>query len=370
MNSDPFRALYIHVPFCKQRCLYCDFHTSAIDANDAQVREYFEQLVLDIRRASKQDVLGRIESVYIGGGTPSYAGMRNLSLLLYGLSVSMHLTPEVECTMEANPDSLDFEMVKDLWALGVNRLSIGVQSFDDELLARIGRVHDAQTAVRAINTAHERFSNVSIDLMCGLPGQTLEGFVADVEQAVALGVSHVSVYPLSIADNPPFGRMLAQGSSAEPADDDQAAMMQAASSVLHAAGFARYEVASYARPGFECRHNTAYWTGVPYIGFGDGAVGMSQADGVRCRVQNGEEIERLDVQQTIAEDLMLGMRRSVGVSREQVERAAALLPEVPAVFSGLCADGLAEFVEGRYQPTELGWLCGNELYGRVFDLAP
>ena len=146
MAYDPYKALYLHIPFCVKRCGYCDFATSAVERDSPIIDEYVESLVMDIRRASREGKLGAIETVYLGGGTPSYIGMRRLSMLLYALSMSMHLEPEVECTMEANPESLTAPMVRDIWALGVNRLSLGVQSFDDEVLSILGRAASASWA--------------------------------------------------------------------------------------------------------------------------------------------------------------------------------------------------------------------------------
>ncbi len=174
MPHDPYRALYLHLPFCVRRCGYCDFATSAVPADAPEIDAYVEDLCLQIRRKAKEGELGALETVYLGGGTPSHIGLARLSMLLYTLSLSMHLTPEVECTMEANPESLTERMVRDAWALGVNRLSIGVQSFDDAVLAVLGRAHSADDARRAIEAAHTRFENVSVDLMCGIPGQGAE----------------------------------------------------------------------------------------------------------------------------------------------------------------------------------------------------
>ena len=263
MPHDPYRALYLHVPFCVKRCSYCDFTTSAVAADNPRIDAYVEDLCLAIRRKSKEGELSAIETVYLGGGTPSHIGMSRLSMLLYALSTSMRLEPDVECSMEANPESLTPNMVRDIWALGVNRLSIGVQSFDDKVLETIGRAHDAQAACRAIEAAHERFTNVSCDLMCGIPGQSAESFERSVSRAIELGVSHISVYPLTIEPHTPFDRMVLSGELPEPDDDVEAEQMQIAQSLLAAAGFERYEVASYAKPGFACRHNIAYWTGVP-----------------------------------------------------------------------------------------------------------
>lgn len=367
---DPYKALYLHIPFCKQRCSYCDFATNAVASDSPEIARYIEDMVLEIRRASRDEKLGSLETVYIGGGTPSHIGMANLSALLYALSTSMHLTPEVECTMEANPESLTEAMVKDLWALGVNRLSLGVQSFDDEYLKKLGRAHDAETAKRAIACAQTRFENVSIDLMCGLPGQSVEDFERDLRTAIEAGVTHVSVYPLTVEENTPLEVLVETGVLEEPVEDVQAVMMQAAMRSLGPAGFARYEVASYAKPGFECRHNIAYWTGKPYLGFGASAVTMTQNDARRMRVQDGRVTDDLDRRQMCAEDLMLGMRMVRGVSDEQVQKASLLLPDALMTFRELVDSGLAEHVEGRYRPTVSGWLCGNELYGRIFDLAP
>ncbi|WP_165246861.1 radical SAM family heme chaperone HemW [Adlercreutzia sp. ZJ141] len=370
MPHDPYKALYLHLPFCVQRCGYCDFTTRAVPTGSTEIDEYVEDLCLQIRRKAKEGELAEVKTIYIGGGTPSHVGTSRLSMLLYTLSLSLRLEPDVECTMEANPDSLTERMVRDIWALGVNRLSIGVQSFNDSLLETLGRAHSADDARRAIVAAQERFENVSIDLMCGLPGQSANNFRASLEEAVSLGVTHISVYPLTIEKHTPFARMVACGQLEEPDDDVEAEHMELAEKVLGQAGFTRYEVASYARPGFESRHNTAYWTGVPYLGLGLAATTMTQNSNRRMRMQDGQVTDDLDARQMAAEDLMLGMRMSRGVSDERVAAASELLPDVRTTFEELARDGLAVHEHGRWKPTKTGWLCGNELYGRLFDLAP
>lgn len=366
----PYGALYVHIPFCVSRCAYCDFATSAVPADSPVIAEYFDELALSVRRASREGKLAEVKTVYLGGGTPSHVGSRYLSNLLYMLGLSMHLTDEVEASMEANPESLDERLVRDVWALGVNRLSIGVQSFDDGLLRTLGRAHDADAARRAVACAQERFDNVSVDLMCGLPGQDVETFCESVREAVSLGVTHVSVYPLTIEPHTLFDSMLLSGQIEEVDDDMEAEMMKAASEILESAGYARYEVASYAKPGFECRHNIAYWTGVPYLGMGTSAVTMTQNSERRMRVQDGEVVDDLDARQMQAEDLMLGMRMARGVDDGRVARAAELVEGVVDRFEHLAERGLVVHEEGRWKPTELGWLCGNELYGELLDLAP
>ncbi|WP_283170414.1 radical SAM family heme chaperone HemW [Curtanaerobium respiraculi] len=367
---DPYKALYIHVPFCKQRCRYCDFATQAAPAGSPLFDEYTARMLMDIRKASRDGMLGSIETVYIGGGTPSYLGHARLTEILYMLSLSMRLTTDVECSMEANPESLTDRMVKDIFALGVNRLSIGVQSFDDEVLGKLGRIHDAAAARRAVETAHERFDNVSVDLMCGVPGQTRESFRSSVRQAIDLDVSHVSVYPLTIEPGTPFYGLVAKGRMDDIDPDAQARQMEDAESLLREAGFERYEVASYAKPGFACRHNKAYWTGIPYLGLGPSVVTMTQNAERRMRKQDGQVIDDLDVKQMRVEDIMLGMRMSEGVSDGKVAWAAEVAPELPSVLRRLEENGLVMRGPGRWMPTERGWICGNDLYEPIFELAP
>ena len=324
MPHDPYKALYLHLPFCVKRCAYCDFATAAVPAGAPEIEAYVEDLSLQIRRKAKEGELGAVETVYLGGGTPSHVGLAGLSMLLYTLSLSMHLTDEVECTMEANPESLTERMVRDIWALGVNRLSIGVQSFDDDVLRTLGRAHSSDDARRAIEAARTRFENVSVDLMCGIPGQSAESFEASAREAVRLGATHVSVYPLTVEPHTPFDAAVLAGELEEPDDDVEAAHMQIAARVLDSEGFERYEVASYARPGFACRHNIAYWTGVPYLGLGRSAATMTQNAQRRMRVKDGQVTDDLDSRQMVAEDLMLGMRMTAGVSDEHDDGAGRL----------------------------------------------
>lgn len=368
--GQPYRALYLHLPFCQSRCAYCDFVTEAVPCDDPRIDAYVERLVLAIRRAGRQGLLGSIETVYLGGGTPSYVGLRRLSEILYTLSLSMHLTPEVECTMEANPESLTPAMVKDIWALGVNRLSIGVQSLHDSTLRILQRIHTADKARAAIAMARERFDNVSVDIMCGIPGQDPEDYCKDLAEVVELGANHVSVYPLTIEEGTPFARMIENGELAETPQDDEALMMQMAASILEPLGLERYEVASYARPGYACRHNQAYWTGKPYLGLGTAAATMMQTEGRRVRVQDGQVQDDLDRRQMVCEDLMLAMRMTRGVSDEDLRAAALHLPKVQATFFVLEQRHLVRHAEGRWKPTLGGWLLGNELFGAIYDLAP
>lgn len=370
-DQEPYKALYLHIPFCKSKCIYCDFDSIAIASDDEAIEEYIDELILQIRAASRAELLGALETVYIGGGTPTHIGNKQLSRLVYALSLSMHLTPEVECTLEVNPESLTEAMVKDLFALGVTRLSIGVQSFDDTVLKTLGRAHDVSEAKQAIERAKIRFDNISVDLMCGLPGQSKESFLASLRTAVELGVVHISIYPLSIEEDTPLHGLMEREVFTESEDDlaeYAAEMMLLAEEFLETRGFHRYEVASYALPGFECRHNKAYWTGKPYLGIGRAAVTMKQNHEERVRMRDGEVQEILDRPQMLVEDLMLGMRMSRGVSVEEALRANAEVPGVLEAFTNLIEEGYVLEDHGRYVPTEKGWLYGNVLYGTLYSL--
>lgn len=369
--EDPFKALYIHVPFCQHKCSYCDFH-SCVPSNESLLDVYVEQAILSMRRLSKAELLGSIQTVYLGGGTPSYLGLKRIGQLLYTLSLSMHLTTDVECTMEANPESLTDRMVRDIWALGVNRLSMGVQSFDDSILRLLGRVHTADKAKQAIEIAHQRFENVSIDLMCGIPGQTFESCIRDVQCALDMGVTHISIYPLTIEEGTVFDRMERSGMLAPIQEDDQAQAMVAMAELLESAGFKRYEIASYARPGYECEHNKAYWKGLPYIGIGEGAVSMEQnaTRRIRTRLTPSGCVtdDELSYAEYKAEDIMLAMRMTQGLTKSAVAEASKEFNHIQRVFERLVQEGLLADTGTSYQPTRRGWLLGNELFEPLMNL--
>ena len=368
-DNTAYQALYLHIPFCAQRCHYCDFNTRAVPADDPAMDDYIDGLIREIRSAARDGLLADVRTLYIGGGTPSFLGHRRLVKLVYTLAVSMILHPETEFTIELNPESLTQAMARDLVSLGVTRFSIGVQSFDDELLSLLGRAHSAATAKKAIMIAQERISNCSIDLICGIPGQSEDSWRKTLATATKAGLAHVSVYPLSIEPDTALAYSVEQGGLADVDEDKQAQQMQLAAAALTAAGYQRYEVASYAKPGFECQHNIAYWTGLDYLGLGQGAAGMRNTAKGRQRLLNGQVIEELTQAQAAAEDLMLGMRLSRGVAVADLESAAQHLPTIKAAFAELLSLGLIEQSDNRYRPTQRGWLLGNQLYSRIWDCA-
>lgn len=366
----PYQALYLHIPFCQSRCGYCDFTTQAVAADDPLLDTVVTGFEDDLRVAAEDGLLREIKTIYLGGGTPSFLGHERLVKLVVTLCDVVPKDALCEFTLEANPESLTREMVRDLAALGVTRISMGVQSFDNRELAFLGRIHDAACARKALQDALEYVEDVSLDLMCGIPLQTMESWDDTLTQAMDLGVTHISVYPLTIEEDTPFGRMLETGALPEVDEDLQAAFMERAACKLDEAGFHRYEVASYARGEHACRHNCAYWTGVPYLGLGRGAAGMRQGPQGRERLMDQAVVETLTPQEALWEDLMLGMRMSVGVSLELVSAAAVYLPAIRETFSELEGLGLVSCTQGRYRPTSQGWLMGNQLYGRIWHSRP
>lgn len=406
-------ALYVHVPFCAQKCRYCDFDSRSFAPCNMSVAldTYFEQLYARLDAFGDAGALAQIRTVYVGGGTPSLAGER---LVEFARRISAWCKP-VEFTCEANPESLTAELATALAGVGVTRVSLGVQTLDNAELTAIGRIHDADRALAAITTVKDAGLVVSCDLMCGLPRQTDLSWQRTLDGVLAAAPHHVSVYPLTLEEGTPLYRMACRDESLEPDEDFQAACMDAARERLSAAGYHPYEVASYALDGHECAHNIAYWTGQGYLGLGRSAAGMldtedfdrlaglfpgvsSRGDSYRVRlVQRDDdatafEAEYLSQREAAAEDLMLACRMTRGVASDLLVRAARAVPadelaaacdralelglatwvpETLGVHEGpfTSADVIAGHVRARLAPTHLGWLDGNVLFELFWDLA-
>lgn len=405
-----FEALYLHIPFCKSKCAYCDFDSRAIPvcALEEAVGTYCESLLAQVDVHGKAGELADVETVYIGGGTPSLLGGHLVELVN---CIRTHCNP-VEFTCEANPESFTFDLARSLRAAGVTRVSLGVQSLQADELRAIGRIHTAEQAVKAVALAREEGFSTSCDLMCGLPGQTLDAWRDTLKRVLLADPDHVSVYPLQLEEGTPLERLEAAGKIEVPDEDFQAQCMDIAAELLHAHGFERYEVASYAKSGHRCQHNIAYWTGVPYLGLGrsaasmcaatgdvslllentfdgtpdsesdgtsDGAAGRSSANSSTARIRftqlddAGEEFDHefLTPREAMAEDLMLACRMNDGIGPELLARAIRVVPanELSAACDRAVERKLAAWDNGTLKPTHLGWLDGNELFGIFWDLA-
>jgi oxygen-independent coproporphyrinogen-3 oxidase len=264
----PPLSLYVHIPWCLRKCPYCDFNSHEKRA-ELPEREYVDALIADLE-ASLPDVWGRrLQTIFIGGGTPSLFTPEAIDRLVTAVRTRLPVHPEAEITMEANPGTFEVERFRGYAAAGVNRLSIGVQSFDDAKLAALGRVHGADEARCALAAALELFDTVNVDLMYALPGQSLGEALADVREAIASGAPHVSAYHLTLEPNTHFHRYPPK----LPDDDVAADMQEAIEALLAAAGYDHYETSAFAKPGHRAKHNLNYWTFGDYLGIGAGAHG-------------------------------------------------------------------------------------------------
>lgn len=265
----PPLSLYVHVPWCLRKCPYCDFNSHPV-GEVVPFERYVDALLADLE-AELPNVWGRrLDSVFIGGGTPSLFSPESIDRLISGIRARLPLRPDAEVTMEANPGAVEHGRFNDYRYAGITRLSLGVQSFDDDLLARIGRIHSGEEAQAAAGAAREAgFAEINLDLMFGLPGQSIDQCLADLARAAALGPSHLSWYQLTLEPETPF-----HARPPELPDEDLVAAMQTESTaLLQAQGFTQYEVSAWSSPGHECRHNLNYWTFGDYIGIGAGAHG-------------------------------------------------------------------------------------------------
>lgn len=390
-------ALYVHVPLCLSRCGYCDFATisgeSASAISDALTRSL---------AALRRGLPGlSADTIYFGGGTPTALGEALLPVVESARAWSApHLE---EFTVETNPDTTDAALIDRLIAQGVDRFSLGVQSFDDEVLRTIGRRHSAQRARDAIAVTKSTGARMSIDLIAGIPGQSEESWAGDLETALHSGVEHVSIYPLTLSDDAPlFARM--------SIDEDVAAeRLEAAEGAFTHAGFERYEIASFAIREQRSRHNLAYWSGVEYLGVGPSASSMLSAPHARllfdhmgwdlaiphdahrvrftmtCDVaawlKNPQsapaDVESLTLPESLREDLMLALRVADGASEELVAQAIAHNHGLRSAVADLQASGLVDWVPDALEPrndvtqrlvlSERGWLLGNEVFGRIWN---
>ena len=340
-------GLYIHLPFCKRRCAYCDFCSSV--GREGDIPAYVGALLSEMRRRPADGYT--VDTVYLGGGTPSLLPIGELSRLLDGVFSHYHVAPSAEITSEVNPCTVDFDKFSLLKSLGINRVSIGVQSLSDRALRALGRAHTAKEAEDAFRAARRAgFGNISLDLMMGLPGETPAELSATVAGMLALAPEHISAYALMLEEGTPLYSSPLRTSI--PSDDEAADAMEATAAALEGAGYRRYEISNYARRGYESRHNLRYWRGEEYIGLGVAAYSYfggerfgapRDLDGYLAgRILPRVDVERLSPADLEAERVMLSLRLASGIDRAAYLRdfgrdPALLFAEVthryPACFS-------------------------------------
>ncbi|APZ44025.1 radical SAM family heme chaperone HemW [Acidihalobacter ferrooxydans] len=369
-------AVYIHLPWCVRKCPYCDFNSFQQDG-ELPEREYVAALLADLDAELPRIWGRRIESVFIGGGTPSLFSAAALEALLDGLRMRLPLRPSLEITLEANPGTFEQARFADYRRLGINRLSIGIQSFDTAMLQRLGRIHDGDEARRAVDIARRAgFSNINLDLMFGLPGQDAAAARADLDAALACAPEHISYYQLTLEPNTLFHARPPE----LPDDDLIGAIQQTAQDRLAAAGYAQYEVSAYAQPGKRCRHNLNYWTFGDYLGLGAGAHGKltQPADGSIVRrwklrqpaqylagVKAGKAWggeERIAADARVFEFMLNALRLHEGFDLALFEARTGLSQAhlTPGVEHALARD-LLEVQGAHLRPSPLGWRFLNDL---------
>ena len=378
--EDKHLGVYIHIPFCASKCGYCDFYSLA--GCDGRMGEYQNALLSHIREAETTMSPYYIDSVYFGGGTPSYFGGRRLAEVFNGLKRAGKVLKSAEVTVECNPDSVNRRDLHLLRKEGVNRISLGVQSASDDLLKIIGRRHNFSQVKRAVKAIREEgFGNLSVDLIYGLPNQTKEDWADTLARVIELEPEHISCYGLKLEEGTPMYREY-RGSPVIPTDDEQADMYLYAVQTLSLYNYGQYEISNFARRGFESRHNMKYWSLEDYLGFGPGAhscIGdtrysfVRDLDGYIQGVTQGDNIldeyEKLDELDRAAEYIMLGMRRGRGISGEEYHRIYrsdfAPLEELLREYE---KDGWTRrLADGRWCFTPSGFLLSNLLIGSLLE---
>jgi len=376
----PF-GLYLHLPFCLRKCSYCDFASAALDevGGPPAARRYLDALAveLDLRAASEEFFGAAAETVYLGGGTPTILPPEWLADLLTRLRCRFPFPADAEITIEANPGTVDREKLSALLAAGINRISLGVQSFSDDVLRTLGRAHDAAEARNAIAAARAvGCDNLNLDLIYGVPQQTRDDWRSTLENALESRPEHISTYALSVEPGTPLAREIAAERLPAPDDDLTADMYSLAAELLPEAGHLHYEISNFALPGRECRHNRRYWANAEYLGLGASAhshrggfrwnnvsdLGV-YVEGLEKGVLPVERAEALSARERVGEMLILGLRRAEGVSEEQVAEQCGLAPR--AVFAEeieqLCEQGLLIAEQGILRLPRDRWLISNEV---------
>ena len=368
-QGKPALGLYIHIPFCKAKCAYCDFYSLA--HSEEKMDAYMAALLGHLEEVAPRAAGMQVDTVYFGGGTPSYLGAARLCRILQTVLRRYDVARDAEITLEANPDSAgDWKELRKLRRAGFNRLSLGVQSTDDALLRRIGRVHTYEQVQQAVMAARKaKFTNLSLDLIYGLPGQTLEDWQRTLADAVALGPEHLSCYGLKLEEGTPLWQQ--RQTLTLPDDDAQADMYLYTVAALGEMGYEQYEISNFAKSGKESRHNLKYWRMEEYAGFGPGA--HSDFGGVRygyvrdidSYIAGRLVLSESETDSTLARDyeyVMLSLRTAAGIDRQTFEkRYRQRFQPMETLFEQYEKAGLASRTEGGWRLTPRGFLVSNSI---------
>jgi oxygen-independent coproporphyrinogen-3 oxidase len=372
-------GIYIHIPFCKSRCSYCDFATGLYNSDLAE--RYVNALSVDIETTRRTELQQSVDTIYFGGGTPSMLAPRQIEQLLESVHRRFLIDPCVEITMEINPGSVTKSTLGEFRRIGVNRASFGAQTFDDSELARLGRSHSSADTLKTFDALRDSgFDNISFDLIAGLPGQTMERWQSNVERSLGLQPEHLSFYLLEVHSGTPLAQHIERGIQPRPNDDLAGEMYQWMLESASTAGYQHYEISNLCLPGFESRHNSKYWTGSAYYGFGCSAHSF---DGTDCRWSNERDVntyvqliersnqpfveeQRLSLEDRQAEAVFLGLRMMRGVDTKEFERVFGrdIREEHKDDFKQFEEAGLIEFDGDLLRLTRAGALMSNEVFAR------
>ena len=372
-NKTPL-GIYIHVPFCRSKCQYCDFYS--LTTKDDNLLDGFLDAICDhIKEAGALAPNYKVDSIFFGGGTPSFFGADGLATILTTIRRNFDVTNDAEITCEANPDSISDKLLGRLYAEGFNRISLGVQCDNNEILKKLGRPHTYEQAVNAYHRIRKAgFRNVSLDLIYGLPGQDLQAWQDTLENVLRLNPEHISCYGLKVEEGTPLFEYRQYANL--PDDDVQADMYMAACEILRGRGFKQYEISNFCRKGLSSRHNTKYWTGGEYLGFGPSASSdfagkrftlvrdlQTYIQGIRDGGEVMEDVQEIPLRERAGEYLMLRLRTSGGIAAEEYERRF-LLPFAPLEEILLKHENLyytTRNEEGRWCLTPKGYLISNDI---------
>jgi len=362
-------GLYVHIPFCVSKCVYCDFASYA--GRQSEIPRYVETVVREIARRGDETGHPRADTIFLGGGTPSLLDESQVTRILDALRGSFSIEEDAEITTESNPGTLTAAFAQAIRNAGVNRLSLGAQAAQPRLLRLIGRIHLWDQVIASVETAREvGFENLNLDLMFGLPSQSVSDLRETLEAAVALAPTHVSCYGLIVEEGTPICREIEAGRLVLPDEDAERDMYELARQMLAEHGFQQYEISNFAREGCECRHNIGCWTRVPYLGFGCAAHSFFQ----ECRTMNPSQLdaylageapktEPVSRQEARFESLMLGLRMTRGVQDEDFTRMHGM--SIREAFGDKLdrpiEGGLLEWCEGALRLTRLGMDLQNSV---------
>jgi oxygen-independent coproporphyrinogen-3 oxidase len=371
-------GIYLHIPFCRKACHYCDFHFSTNRQNEGEVVQAMAKEIF-----LQKDYLTdpAIETIYFGGGTPSLLRLKHLELLLHTLHKNFRITADAEITLEANPDDLSTNTLAAFRSLGINRLSLGVQTFHDPFLKYLNRTHSADTSIRAFRLAREQgFTNINLDLIFAMPGQTLDMLEDDVRKLLWLNPEHISAYTLTIEERTVFGWRHKKGLLQPVPDDYAAEAFLLVDDFLTSAGYRHYEISNYARTGFVSKHNSSYWKQTPYLGIGPGAHsfnGLSRQANVANnylyvkQISQGivpATVEKLSDKDRINEYILTSLRTDAGLDLTYLKEILGFTMDVLQLqcIRKWCALGLMNCTESRIILTRKGMLLADKLASDLF----